>query len=92
MKPSTSKKERKIGVLIIAIVLTACGIETYSLDLHKMYLRLRIAIVLTACGIETVTNFFIIDSFPPIAIVLTACGIETVEGVTYIHFKAGQLQ
>ena len=35
----------------IAIVLTACGIETYyRLPLND---RLEIAIVLTACGIET---------------------------------------
>ena len=63
-------------VNIIAIVLTACGIETFmafeGVDIAK------IAIVLTACGIETAKQknkkvYFLYK----IAIVLTACGIET---------------
>ena len=60
----------------IAIVLTACGIETC---LNQIQLsELVIAIVLTACGIETHTwpsqHLYNIHL---IAIVLTACGIET---------------
>ena len=40
----------------IAIVLTACGIETVlNIDLKNALLR--IAIVLTACGIETMYSF-----------------------------------
>ncbi len=38
----------------IAIVLTACGIETFIIELKNGYYK--IAIVLTACGIET-NNF-----------------------------------
>ena len=65
--------------LHIAIVLTACGIET---ELRHTYLDgmlfANIAIVLTACGIETrvVEN---LRTGSTIAIVLTACGIETEE-------------
>ena len=62
----------------IAIVLTACGIETSSSHI-SMGKRLQIAIVLTACGIETCLKFSYLDLFLffKIAIVLTACGIET---------------
>ena len=60
----------------IAIVLTACGIETiHTLIKEKEH---QIAIVLTACGIETNVPLVIHHSLPDlIAIVLTACGIET---------------
>ena len=61
----------------IAIVLTACGIETF-LSSHLFHFFF-IAIVLTACGIETrpsLNSFFEYREFS-IAIVLTACGIET---------------
>ena len=37
---------------MIAIVLTACGIETTQLTAH--FNVIMIAIVLTACGIETI--------------------------------------
>ena len=38
----------------IAIVLTACGIETCPRYFNLARIRPTIAIVLTACGIETV--------------------------------------
>ena len=37
----------------IAIVLTACGIETTISGTKPLVVMIRIAIVLTACGIET---------------------------------------
>ena len=41
------------ALLKIAIVPTACGIETYHLQLRRYERNLTIAIVPTACGIET---------------------------------------
>ena len=64
----------------IAIVLTACGIETSRHRLlHLQRVLPPIAIVLTACGIETAAKAFAFftSSLRLIAIVLTACGIET---------------
>ena len=61
----------------IAIVLTACGIETLLEVNSYAYSRISIAIVLTACGIETVAEYCINWMQQDIAIVLTACGIET---------------
>ena len=59
----------------IAIVLTACGIETVN---HQhISAVIIIAIVLTACGIETLSSMGERDVGDRIAIVLTACGIET---------------
>ena len=60
----------------IAIVLTACGIETgFWVVLSRATV---IAIVLTACGIETEEVYRAIATrLFYIAIVLTACGIET---------------
>ena len=61
----------------IAIVLTACGIETGEISCDPLLLA-RIAIVLTACGIEThCDGVKLIKTLCKIAIVLTACGIET---------------
>ena len=61
----------------IAIVPTACGIETITfVDLFNLFKI--IAIVPTACGIETTLNGRRgSHSSPLIAIVPTACGIET---------------
>ena len=63
---------------IIAIVPTACGIETghYSHDNYPLNSG-RIAIVPTACGIETVCSMNVATPAVAIAIVPTACGIET---------------
>ena len=41
-----------VNVNYVATVLTACGIETRSEELHHHYLH-HVATVLTACGIET---------------------------------------
>ena len=62
----------------IAIVLTACGIETVAV-VTTPELQLCIAIVLTACGIETDAELleYRTGISGNIAIVLTACGIET---------------
>ena len=60
---------------MIAIVLTACGIETPRHS-HCSTNVEQIAIVLTACGIET-QSFRLPSLHVTIAIVLTACGIET---------------
>ena len=60
----------------IAIVPTACGIETPFLR-HVHQSRL-IAIVPTACGIETLIGIIFSSSKAAIAIVPTACGIETI--------------
>ena len=43
----------------IAIVLTACGIETSGSTTAGLASRWFIAIVLTACGIETITHLLI---------------------------------
>ena len=65
---------------VIAIVPTACGIETlqYSYFLHR---SLHIAIVPTACGIETREREekSMKGTSIQIAIVPTACGIETTQ-------------
>ena len=70
--------------LQIAIVLTACGIETF-IALYVASETTTIAIVLTACGIETSykreKGAMIICA---IAIVLTACGIETLLAQAYL--------
>ena len=59
----------------IAIVPTACGIET---DDKCLCLEdIRIAIVPTACGIETQITLSATLLLIAIAIVPTACGIET---------------
>ena len=68
----------------IAIVLTACGIETYLLRYDVIGYVDPIAIVLTACGIETHRKCVSINCcFATIAIVLTACGIETIGTDTF---------
>ena len=41
----------------IAIVPTACGIETYNKPHRKTFVVPPIAIVPTACGIETITQY-----------------------------------
>ena len=60
----------------VATVLTACGIETRTVDQRPT--PYRVATVLTACGIETV---YVRDRIRRhvdfVATVLTACGIET---------------
>ena len=61
---------------LIAIVPTACGIETEEDEPDFDANPNAIAIVPTACGIET--WFVNLTSVPSsIAIVPTACGIET---------------
>ena len=61
----------------IAIVPTACGIETFQpCDLFESHSI--IAIVPTACGIETgASPQYLLHCDYQIAIVPTACGIET---------------
>ena len=60
----------------IAIVPTACGIETEVLLQYLSFVQ--IAIVPTACGIETnLLNVLNAVVESKIAIVPTACGIET---------------
>ena len=63
----------------VATVLTACGIETTSLDTAGATSSMpAVATVLTACGIETVYLFRIGGLLlQSVATVLTACGIET---------------
>ena len=68
----------------IAIVPTACGIETEEDEPDFDANPNAIAIVPTACGIET--WFVNLTSVPSsIAIVPTACGIETI--VDYLNCK-----
>ena len=64
---------------LIAIVLTACGIETAQKAMENAKkIFMAIAIVLTACGIETYLSIqYGLSNGLIIAIVLTACGIET---------------
>ena len=62
--------------MLVATVLTACGIETYLK--YTTANGLAVATVLTACGIETkssINSRQIKSDF--VATVLTACGIET---------------
>ena len=68
--------------LYIAIVPTACGIETVC-EYTKLYpRRSEIAIVPTACGIEThLRHGTPVEVFWHIAIVPTACGIETIKEI-----------
>ena len=75
----------------IAIVLTACGIETpYDFSIWRNDSN-EIAIVLTACGIETAdTSSALISRI--IAIVLTACGIETYSCSNTLKKSAAPLQ
>ena len=61
----------------IAIVPTACGIETMPISNRYKYQHQLIAIVPTACGIETGKFCSFTDFQCFIAIVPTACGIET---------------
>ena len=62
---------------IIAIVPTACGIETRPLKPLNLADFPLIAIVPTACGIETFLMSMTRRLELWIAIVPTACGIET---------------
>ena len=64
-------------IVIIAIVPTACGIETLMQRVLKLFVLL-IAIVPTACGIETAHRRKLLRMELRIAIVPTACGIETI--------------
>ena len=62
---------------MVATVLTACGIETFTSIIQGGLSNVFVATVLTACGIET-SSISTTDSLHfPVATVLTACGIET---------------
>ena len=74
-----------ISLINIAIVLTACGIETNNILILQK--KKDIAIVLTACGIETPLIRFEYILYQKIAIVLTACGIETKRFSLYLKKK-----
>ena len=63
--------------MIVATVLTACGIETCLIRLYCRKTLIRVATVLTACGIETSRNQGGRGLRRRVATVLTACGIET---------------
>ena len=63
--------------MMIAIVPTACGIETSLQNCSAERLLTAIAIVPTACGIETALRYLNRTCSFVIAIVPTACGIET---------------
>ena len=63
-------------VVLVATVLTACGIETWSQTASYRW-KYPVATVLTACGIETMVFFLLFRSSSMVATVLTACGIET---------------
>ena len=80
-----------LSILGVAIVLTACGIETPH-AIKSLRFAFRVAIVLTACGIETGPTQGICkhDSFT-VATVLTACGIET-SSINYSSFCLFRLQ
>ncbi len=61
--------------VIVATVLTACGIETIKGIRFDWYTI--VATVLTACGIETDSKELTVNLWHGVATVLTACGIET---------------
>ena len=63
--------------LLVATVLTACGIETCGIFFVTHEHVLRVATVLTACGIETEVKENKRKASVLVATVLTACGIET---------------
>ena len=73
------------GILPVATVPTACGIETYDGFYEEDKNIGEVATVPTACGIETV---FLITTSPetvrPVATVPTACGIET-DKILFFH-------
>ena len=70
--------------MLVATVLTACGIETVGAKDIGSYVS-KVATVLTACGIETH-----MECKAPmhmkwlVATVLTACGIETLQQITFV--------
>ncbi len=53
-----------INIVVVATVLTACGIET-SCQLHFLRGTFGVATVLTACGIETTPYWEHLTMLPP---------------------------
>ena len=71
--------------IVVATVLTACGIETAVLDTINEQMD-SVATVLTACGIETNKNCINLTMIL-VATVLTACGIETYQDGLHIEIQ-----